>query len=45
MMWIVNGASFKDRFHILDSLPDSRSEFARDLVFDQQTVESLGSGF
>lgn len=45
MIWIVNGASFKDRFHILDSLPDPRSEFARDLVFDRQTVESLGSGF
>lgn len=45
MMWIVNGEHFKDRFHILSALPDPTSEFAQDLVFDRQTLESKGAGF
>jgi competence protein CoiA len=45
MMWIVNGTSFKARFHILSPLPDPASKFAEDLVFREQRVEHLGRGF
>lgn len=31
MVWIVNGASFKERFHILHHLPAPDSEIAQDL--------------
>ena len=45
LMWIVNGTSFADRFHILSPLPDPRSAFAQDLVFCEQRVDWLGRGF
>jgi hypothetical protein len=33
MIWIVNGARFKERFHILHALPDPESELAKDIVW------------
>lgn len=39
MIWIVNGAKFKDNFHILDAVPDPDAEFAQDIVFFPQSLD------
>lgn len=40
MIWIVNGSTFRDRFHILTALPDPESEIAKDLVWYRETHKS-----
>lgn len=42
MIWVVNGIPFKDRFHVLDPLPDPKSEFAKDLGFFPQRFNMRG---
>ena len=45
MIWIVNGDKFRDRFFILDALPDPETDFADDIVFEPRTVEMRGHSF
>lgn len=33
MIWVINGAGFRERFHILHALPDPASPLAEDLVW------------
>jgi competence protein CoiA len=37
MMWIINGAKFKNNFTILGKLPDPKSEIGQAVFFDQPT--------
>ena len=45
MIWIVNAAPFRSRFHILSPLPDPASELAKDAVFCEERARWLGKVF
>jgi competence protein CoiA len=43
MIWILNGAKFRARFHILHALPDPSSALAQDLVWFKARANERGT--
>lgn len=45
MIWIVNGQTFKNNFHILHSLPNPKAEFVQDIAFYPRKKSEQGKCF
>lgn len=45
LVWIVNGSSFRNNFHILHALPDPACDFVRDIVFLPRRYNHQGKLF
>jgi hypothetical protein len=45
MIWIVNGAKFRDQFYILHALPDPSSDVARDVVWFKARADEQGTSY
>jgi competence protein CoiA len=43
MVWVVNGAAFREQFYILHQLPDPASDLARDLVWFPARADEAGT--